>query len=238
LVRAAIACHDLAVAWKTPFISGKDSLNNEFTWMDPQGTKKSIAIPCSLLISAMGQIDDASQAVTMDLKKAGNAVYLVGVTRNELGGSHAAMLLGKDGGSVPKVDAVLAMRCYQRVHQAIQNKLVASCHDLSEGGLAVALSEMAFAGELGIDVELSKYRASNFVDASVVLFSESNSRLLIEVPESQCKAFESMMSDLPVERIGSVTQTPQVRVACDGQILIDLDWKDLRNVWRSPLDFA
>lgn len=238
LVRAAIACHDLAVAWKTPFISGKDSLNNEFTWMDTQGTKKSIAIPCSLLISAMGQIDDASQAVTMDLKKAGNALYLVGVTRNELGGSHAAMLLGKDGGHVPKVDAALAMRCYESVYRAIQNKLVASCHDLSEGGLAVALSEMAFAGELGLDVDLSKYRASNFVDASVALFSESNSRLLIEVPESQCKAFESQMSGLPVERIGSVTESTKVRVACDSQVLIDVDWNELRDVWRSPLDFA
>ena len=238
LVRAAIACHDLAVAWKTPFISGKDSLNNEFTWMDTQGTKKSIAIPCSLLISAMGQIDDASQAVTMDLKKAGNALYLVGVTRNELGGSQAAMLLGKDGGHVPKVDAALAMRCYESVYRAIQNKLVASCHDLSEGGLAVALSEMAFAGELGLDVDLSKYRASNFVDASVALFSESNSRLLIEVPESQCKAFESQMSGLPVERIGSVTESTKVRVACDGQVLIDVDWNELRDVWRSPLDFA
>ncbi|MFN9462708.1 MAG: phosphoribosylformylglycinamidine synthase subunit PurL, partial [Planctomycetota bacterium] len=238
LVRAAIACHDLAVAWNTPFISGKDSLNNEFTWMDPQGTKKSIAIPCSLLISAMGQIDDASQAVTMDLKKAGNALYLVGVTRNELGGSHAAMLLGKDGGHVPKVDAALAMRCYQGVHRAIQSKQVASCHDLSEGGLAVALSEMAFAGELGLDVDLSTYRASNFVDASVALFSESNSRLLIEVPESQCKTFESLMSGLPVERIGSVTESPKVRVTCDSQVLIDVDWDQLRDVWRSPLDFA
>lgn len=238
LVRAAIACHDLAVAWKTPFISGKDSLNNEFTWMNSQGAKKSIAIPCSLLISAMGQIDDASQAVTMDLKQAGNAIYLIGVTRNELGGSHAAMLLGKEGGSVPKVDAALAMRCYVRVHQAIQSRLVASCHDLSEGGLAVALSEMAFAGELGLDVDLTKYRSMNFVDSTVVLFSESNSRLLVEVPESQCRAFEELMCDLPVERIGTVTQSSTVRVSCDSQILIDVQWKKLRDIWRSPLDFA
>jgi len=238
LVRAAIACHDLAVAWKTPFISGKDSLNNEFTWMNSQGAKKSIAIPCSLLISAMGQIDDASQAVTMDLKQAGNSIYLIGVTRNELGGSHAAMLLGKEGGSVPKVDAALAMRCYVQVHQAIQSRLVASCHDLSEGGLAVALSEMAFAGELGLDVDLTKYRSMNFVDSTVVLFSESNSRLLVEVPESQCRAFEELMCDLPVERIGTVTQSSTVRVSCDSQILIDVQWKKLRDIWRSPLDFA
>ena len=226
------------MAWKTPFISGKDSLNNEFTWVDPQGQKQSIAIPCSLLISAMGQIDDAAQAITMDLKKAGNAMYLVGVTRNELGGSHAALLSGKLGGAVPKVDAPLAMRCYERLHQAMLNKTVVSCHDLSEGGLAVALCEMAFAGELGLDVDLSSYRASNFVDASVALFSESNSRLLVEVPESQSKAFDSLMSELPIQRIGSVTQGPAVKISSDGQTLVDLPWKVLRDVWRSPLDFA
>jgi phosphoribosylformylglycinamidine synthase len=186
----------------------------------------------------MGQIDDASQAVTMDLKQAGNAIYLIGVTRNELGGSHAAMLLGKEGGSVPKVDAALAMRCYVQVHQAIQSRLVASCHDLSEGGLAVALSEMAFAGELGLDVDLTKYRSMNFVDSTVLLFSESNSRLLVEVPESQCIAFEKLMCDLPVERIGTVTQASTVRVSCDSQVLIDVQWKKLRDIWRSPLDFA
>jgi phosphoribosylformylglycinamidine synthase len=238
LVRAAIACYDLAIEWKTPFISGKDSLNNEFTWFDAQGKKESIAIPCSLLISAIGQIDDASQAVTMDLKQAGNALYLIGVTRNELGGSHAAMLLGKEGGAVPTVDAALAMRCYQRVHQAILKRHIVSCHDLSEGGLAVALSEMAFAGELGVQVDLTSYRASNFVDASVALFSESNSRLLVEVPAGQAQAFESLMSELPVQRIGMVNPGPMVCIESDGQTLIDVPWTRLRELWRSPLDFA
>jgi phosphoribosylformylglycinamidine synthase len=238
LVRAAIACYDLAIEWKTPFISGKDSLNNEFTWFDTQGKKESIAIPCSLLISAIGQIDDASQAVTMDLKQAGNALYLIGVTRNELGGSHAAMLLGKQGGAVPTVDAALAMRCYQRVHQAILKRHIVSCHDLSEGGLAVALSEMAFAGELGVKIDLTSYRASNFVDASVALFSESNSRLLVEVPAGQAQAFESLMSELPVQRIGAVNPGPMVCIESDGQTLIDVSWTRLRELWRSPLDFA
>jgi phosphoribosylformylglycinamidine synthase len=238
LVRAAIACYDLAIEWKTPFISGKDSLNNEFTWFDAQGKKESIAIPCSLLISAIGQIDDASQAVTMDLKQAGNNLYLIGVTRNELGGSHAAMLLGKQGGAVPTVDAALAMRCYQRVHQAILKRHIVSCHDLSEGGLAVALSEMAFAGELGVKIDLTSYRASNFVDASVALFSESNSRLLVEVPAGQAQAFESLMSELPVQRIGEVNPGPMVCIESDGQTLIDVSWTRLRELWRSPLDFA
>ena len=92
LVRAALACHDLAVALGTPFISGKDSLNNEFRYTDAAGAKQTIAIPPSLLISALGQIDDVSRAVTMDLEAAGNVLYQVGMTKDELGGSHFALV--------------------------------------------------------------------------------------------------------------------------------------------------
>ncbi|MFN7734282.1 MAG: phosphoribosylformylglycinamidine synthase subunit PurL [Pirellula sp.] len=237
LVRAAIACHDLAVAWKTPFISGKDSLNNEFTWMDARGEKRSIAIPCSLLISAMGQIDDASQAVTMDFKRAGNAVYLIGSTRDELGGSHAAMVLGVHGGHVPKVDAELALRIFNATHQAIVERSIVACHDLSEGGLAVAVAEMSFAGELGVELDISSMRRESFVDPSVALFSESNSRFLVEVPSERVAAFEACMQTVPWFRIGSVIQEPNVRIACDRTTLIDVPWIDLRDAWRSQLDF-
>ena len=104
LVRAALACHDVAVAYGTPFISGKDSLNNEFSYVDTEGRRRTIAIPSSLLISALGQIDDVSAAVTMDLKEPGNRLFLVGETFDELGGSHFALVNGLDGGEVPKLE--------------------------------------------------------------------------------------------------------------------------------------
>src|SRR5262249_48044230 len=103
LVRAAIACHDLAVAIGTPLISGKDSLNNEFRYVDNAGKPQSIAIPPSLLISALGQIDDVARSVTMDLKEPGNLIYVVGLTKDELGGSHFARVLNLKGGRVPRV---------------------------------------------------------------------------------------------------------------------------------------
>lgn len=237
LVRSAIACYDLALAWKTPFISGKDSLNNEFTWFDAKGEKQSIAIPCSLLISAMGQIDDASKAITMDFKQAGNAIYLVGATRAELGGSHAAMVLKKSGGLVPKVDPAVAMQAYRKLHAAIDKGLVASCHDLSEGGLAVAISEMAFAGELGAEIDLTQMRNASFIDASDALFSESNSRLLVEVSPTQAKEFESGMSGVTWYRIGSVTSGACIKIQCDGTEVVNVPWQELRDAWRSPLDF-
>jgi len=238
LVRAAIACHDLAVQWKTPFISGKDSLNNEFTWFTGQGQKQTIAIPCSLLISALGQIADCRNAVTMDLKRVGNAIYLIGVTRDELAGSFAAMVQGKTGGKVPTVDAALAMRSYEAIHQAITKRQIVSCHDLSEGGLAVSLSEMAFAGELGVSIDITVMRQASFIDREVALFSESNSRLLCEVPISQTKQFELTMQGLPCFRLGEVATHDRVVVQCDQDLLIDVPWKQLRETWLAPLDWA
>ena len=237
LVRAAIACHDLAIQWKTPFISGKDSLNNEFSWFNANGEKSTIAIPCSLLISAMGQIDNCADAVTMDFKRAGNLVYLIGVTRDEMAGSYAALALNKSGGTVPKVDAALAMRSYQAIHQAIKGKLIASCHDLSEGGLAVSLAEMAFAGELGVSVDITSLRQASFVDREVALFSESNSRLLCEVPAALAKQFETAMQGLPCFKIGQVATHDRVVVECDKEVLIDKPWRELRDIWLAPLDW-
>jgi len=152
LVRAALGCKDTAIAFGTPFISGKDSLNNEFSYVDPAtGEKKTVAIPSSLLISAIGQVADVRQCVTMDLKQAGNLLYLVGVTKDEMGGSHYALVNSLGGGTVPHVDLEQAPKIFAAVHRAISSGLVRSCHDLSEGGLATAAAEMAFAGGLGVE---------------------------------------------------------------------------------------
>ena len=237
LVRAALACHDLAVAWKTPFISGKDSLNNEFAWVDSSGRKQTIAIPASLLISAIGQVDDVAKCVTMDLKKAGNVLYCLGVTRNELGGSHAAMVLGKTGGAVPKVDAVMAKRIFDGLHHAIKSGWIRACHDLSEGGLAVALAEMSFAGGLGIDVDLHALTQLMFLDPGTVLYSESNSRFICEVPETHVESFERATRELPCVKLGTVTGSEQVLIKHGTQTLIDIPWKALKATWLAPLDW-
>ena len=111
------------------------------------------------MISALGQIDDVARAVTMDLKQAGNTIYIVGDTRNEMGGSHFALVHNLKGGHVPRVDPVVARDTFAAVHRAIDEGLVRACHDLSEGGLAVAIAEMAFAGGLGAAIELGQNAA-------------------------------------------------------------------------------
>ena len=237
LTRAAIACHDLAVAWKTPFISGKDSLNNEFAWIDNTGKKQSIAIPASLLISAMGQVEDVSRCVTMDLKRAGNFLYSLGVTKDEMAGSHATMVLGLSGGDIPQVDPKVAMQLFKAVHAAIQSGLVRSCHDLSEGGLAVSLSEMSFAGGLGIDVDVAPLAQLMFLNAATLLFSESNSRFVCEVTPQNAAAFEKMFQDLACTQLGVVTPEDQVLIRSKDQLLVDLPWSQLKETWLAPLDW-
>ena len=169
LVLAAQACHDLALAYGTPFISGKDSLNNEYTH---EG--RSLAIPPTLLISAIGQVPDVRSCVTMDLKEPGNLLLVLGMTGLDLGGSLWAEVYQSTGGRVPRVDPKLGLRIFKALHQAISRGLIRSCHDLSEGGLAVALAEMALAGGLGAQVSLSDVpRADDAGCDFVLLFSES-----------------------------------------------------------------
>lgn len=233
LVRAAQGCYDGAMAFGAPFISGKDSLNNEFVCQD--GTR--IMIPPTLLISAIGIVDDIRKCLTMDLKEPGNFLFIVGMTRNEMGGSQLSQLYGQTGGTVPGFDAKLAPQIAQRLSQAIADGLIRSCHDCSEGGLAVALAEMAFAGGLGLQVDLRGLPVSH--DCCTVqeqLFSESNSRYLVEVSPACYHEFARRMLHLPFGQIGEVTAHPRLQIwdQCGHQVL-DADLDLLKAVWQKPL---
>ncbi|MBO9338495.1 MAG: phosphoribosylformylglycinamidine synthase subunit PurL [Chloroflexus sp.] len=229
LVRAAAGCYDGAVAFGTPFISGKDSLNNEYR--DANGRR--VAIPPTLLISALAQVPDVRQCVTMDLKQAGDVVYLLGNTRSEFAGSHlAAIGMIEDGGALPKVDLATAPATFRALHRAIRAGLVRSCHDLSEGGLAVAAAEMAIAGELGLHLVLDEIH-SDFITA---LFSETPSRFLIAVDPAHTAAFEAILSGLPLFRLGVVTANPTLHITWQQQTLINLPVTTLRTVWQQPLE--
>ena len=238
LVRAAIACQDVAITLGTPFISGKDSLNNEFSYHDSGGDKQTISIPPSLLISAMGQIDDVSKAVTMDAKQAGNIVFLVGETKNELGGSHLSLVKDLSGGDVPTVDAVRAKQTFATIHQAIQNRLIRSCHDLSEGGLAVAATEMAMAGGLGMTIEIADL-CSTGLSPTEALFSESNTRFLVEVTKENAAEFEQLFHDgeSPIYRLGTIDDGGDLVVTCSAEVSVQLPLAEAKAAWKKPLDW-
>jgi phosphoribosylformylglycinamidine synthase len=234
LVRAALACHDVALALGTPFISGKDSLNNEFRYTDAAGTQHTIAIPPSLLISALGQVDDVTRCVTMDLKQPGNFLYLVGETRNELGGSHFSLVHGWQGGQVPTVEPNWARELFAAVHRAIDSGLVRACHDLSEGGLAVAAAEMAFASGFGVRIDTATMATVGELDHAARLFSESNTRLLCEVPAEQAAQFERIFSGVPLARIGQVSNDDRLVIRFGDEPLIEIGINKLKEAWQAP----
>ncbi|MEZ6016543.1 MAG: phosphoribosylformylglycinamidine synthase subunit PurL [Planctomycetota bacterium] len=222
LVKASRACYDAAKAYGTPFISGKDSLNNEY-----RIGEESLAIPPTLYISALSIVPNVANCVTMDVKQKGNLLLLVGGTKAELGGSEYHAHLGLHGGTVPAPDLKKAPAVFAKLHGAMKLKQVLACHDLSEGGLAVALAEMCMAGGLGADVDLAvidheAFEAGYDTDATL-LFSESCTRFLVEVEPGKKFNFQTKMMGVPCIPIGRVSGGTRIKVkGVDGRSVIDV----------------
>jgi phosphoribosylformylglycinamidine synthase len=242
LVLACEGACEAAIAFGAPFISGKDSLNNEYS-VDG----RTIAIPGTLLISALAIVPDVRRCVTMDLKAPGDWLYLVGWTRDALGGSHLNLVTGAAPGlgRVPDVDLKLAPRLLAALHRAISRGLVRACHDLSEGGLATAAAEMAIAGRLGCQLRLDRVPAPEGEEAGAEarLFGESPTRFLVEVSTEHQRAFEQALPGLPCACVGFVTEDPVLTIdpATRGEDREDLFIRelvgDLREAWRGTLDY-
>ncbi|RKY04628.1 phosphoribosylformylglycinamidine synthase subunit PurL [Candidatus Poribacteria bacterium] len=236
LVRAAKACYDIAVAYGTPFISGKDSLYNEYK---DRTTGEEVAIPPTLLISAICVIEDVTKVVSMDAKSPGDLIYVVGLTFDETGGSHYYYVMGYVGNKVPKVRPEIGKPVMLRLHEAIQEGLVRACHDCSEGGIGVAAAEMAFAGGYGMEIDLKGVPLGEEIKRDdFVLFSESNSRFIVEVAPENRQKFEEVLKDVPFGLIGRVREDTRFLVrGRDGRILVDADIRELKRAWKSTFDW-
>jgi phosphoribosylformylglycinamidine synthase II len=232
LVRAAQGCYDIALAYGTPFISGKDSLYNEY-----ETEKESICIPPTLLISAMAVMEDVSQVVSMDAKQEGDLLYIVGATYDELGGSHYYAVGGFIGNRVPRVNPQKGKKLMDTLSAAMEKGLVKACHDLSEGGIGVAAAEMAFAGGRGISLELAKVPLGEPIarDDSI-LFSESNTRFLVEVAPDDKESFEKAMAGVEFAEIGRITADDKFEVyGTKGEKIVSLPLAELKEAWQKPL---
>ena len=230
LVRASFGCYDIAKAYSVPFISGKDSLNNEFSVHG-----KSISIPPTLLISAISVMDDVEKAVTMDFKKHGNLVYVIGETKDEMGGSHYNLINNCIGNGVPIVDPEKGLEIFNRISEATQKGLLRACHDCSEGGIGVALAEMAFSGGLGVEAYLEKVPVTGGGDV-IKLFSESNTRFIAEVSKDNRKKFEGLMKGISFGLIGEVTsQKSFIAYGLENKKIIDINIEKLKEAWQKPL---
>jgi phosphoribosylformylglycinamidine synthase II len=232
LVRAAQGCHDAALAYGTPFISGKDSLYNEY-----ETETESICIPPTLLISAMAVMEDVSRVVSMDCKKEEDLIYIVGTTYDELGGSHYYSIHGAIGNKVPRVNPRQGKRLMDTLSAAMDKGFVKACHDLSEGGIGVAAAEMAFAGGLGMTLNLDKVPLGEPINRNDnILFSESNTRFLVEVAPEDKQRFERAMKGATFAAIGEVTQDSKLEIyGVNGEKVVSSPIAELKEAWQKPL---
>jgi phosphoribosylformylglycinamidine synthase II len=209
LVEACRACHDIAIAFGAPFVSGKDSLNNVFAWTDETGRARELSIPPTLLATAMGQVDDVRRSVTPDLKRPGNRLAVVGLTRDALAGSQLEAAGGVAGGTVPVVEPAAIRATFAAVAAAIRAGMVVACHDCSDGGLLTAVAEMAIGGGIGAGIDLGRVPGriagpNGFVGDLTIAFSETPGRFVCEVPAAESDRFAAQMAGLDWAWIGEV----------------------------------
>ena len=248
LVRSNQALYDYCLAYSLPLISGKDSMKNDYG----RG-KDRISVPPTLLFTAIAVLQDVEKTITMDAKAPGDKVYVLGITRNELGASEYYLRQGFMGNSVPKVDAVSALALYHRLADAIENGWVRSAHDCSDGGLFVALAEVCMAGRLGATLDLATLPLDPLepMVTGAKLFSESQSRFVVTVTPEHVPHFEALMAGLPIGKLGEIKaeQTLDIHDSVLGNSLgnslgngpgpavFSAGLDEMFHAWRRPLDW-
>ncbi len=238
LVEACLACHDMAIAFAAPFVSGKDSLNNVFALTDASGTSHELSIPPTLLATALGQVPDVRRAISPDLKRSGSRLAIVGLSRPTTAGSQLELTGSVTGGELPRVDAPACRAAVRAVAAAQRAGSVLACHDISDGGLLAAVAEMAIGGGIGVAINLTAvpFEADASLPATArdlaIAFGESPGRFLCEIPTGSDTAFAAAMNDVPWAIIGDVTATPVLEIIGTGE-RDRVTVADVATAWRT-----
>ncbi|MEM3422486.1 MAG: phosphoribosylformylglycinamidine synthase subunit PurL [Candidatus Bilamarchaeaceae archaeon] len=222
LIRACLALYDCATQYGIPFISGKDSMKNDYY----DGEKK-YSIPPTLLITVIGKIDNIEKACSVEFKNPGDAIYILGTTRSELGSSEYYALFNGIGNELPKLHPEEHMTIYKKLSDAISEGLVASAHDISDGGFAVALAECSIYRPFGAEVDISKI-PSTTVDDKTILFSETPGRFIVSVKQENIEAFEKIMAGEVFAKIGRVRGDKRLIIKNRERILLNEDISKLK----------
>ncbi len=245
LVRACKALFDVCRVYKVPLISGKDSMKNESTM---GGTK--ICVPPTLLVSAIGQIDDVRNSVTLDFKQPGDVIFLLGETGEHTGGSEYFRYLGEHhaaqhelgspaafvGNKAPFLEPRVSLPLYKQLHESIAAGLIRSAATPTKGGLAISLAKCSIAGGLGAEIELGSIAETNDLDPDVVLFAESNGRLVVTVAAEDVARFRSDFETMQIHEIGEVTPDPALIVKLNDQVLLEVQISELRHSFKKGLE--
>jgi len=235
LVRACRALRDICLAYGVPLLSGKDSMYVDGNLPGRYGISHKVSAPETIQFSALSLVPDIARCMTMDVKAPGDLVYLLGTTRNELGGSEYYEHLGYVGQNVPQVRPERFSPLYRALQKTISASLVASVRGIYRGGLAVQAVLAALAGGLGFDLDLSQIPAETSLREDRLLFSESAGRFLVTVPPRFQNAFEDTMAKHACGCIGVVTTAPRMVInGREGQTLVDLSLAKLKAAWEKP----
>ncbi len=231
LVDAVKACYDYAVGYGTPFISGKDSMFNDFKGYDEKGNAVAISIPPTLLISGISVMPDLYKAVSPEFKKSGDIIYLLGETHDELGASEYFKMLGAIGNNVPKVNFPKNLKTYLALEKAIQKELIASSLSITSGGLGIALAKAALGGNIGCSMDLDQVSGTaTSLDAK--LFSESQGRILVSVLPKNTKQFEKIMGKVAFNKIGRVSKDTKVVITDGKNMIVNTNVKKLNTSYH------
>jgi phosphoribosylformylglycinamidine synthase len=235
LVRANWALRDVCTAYGVPLLSGKDSMYVDGHLKGRHGeTQKVSALP-TLQFSCTSVISDVTRCVTMDCKFAGDLVYVLGETRNELGASEYYEHFGYVGLHVPELQPEPSMKLYRALSRAIQEELVASCHGIYRGGLGVHLALVAMGGGQGMNIDLSKVSRADAEQDYVIFYSESPGRFIVTVDPKHRSSFEAYFDMLPYACVGTVSKGPDFVInGLEGKPIIDIPVSELKAAWKRP----
>jgi phosphoribosylformylglycinamidine synthase II len=237
LVRASWALRDYCVGYGIPLLSGKDSMYIDGNLEGPFGERRKVSGLPTLMFTVCSVIQDITQCITMDAKCEGDLVYILGETKNELGGGEYYQLMGSIGLNVPHVEVKELWPLYLALNQAMREGLLASCHAVSRGGLAVHLAMVSIAGELGIEVNTGQIPARKGLTMSQLLYSESCGRFVVTIAPGKKHRFEKLFADLKIGEAGIVTGSPEFLMRdANGQVILHEDLAILKDRWKKPFE--
>jgi phosphoribosylformylglycinamidine synthase len=234
---ASKACYDLSLTFDTPFISGKDSMYNDFNGYDKKNNKVKISIPPTLLISSIGIIKSYKELLTITPQNTDDFVYVIGRTGNEMGGSEFVKVFGLKNFNVPKVYKESAKENYNNFIKANRDKLISSAISVGIGGLAVALSKMSIASQKGLKINFSNINTinNNETDDNYILFSESQSRIVVTVNSSKKNKFESYFKKNQLSLIGRVIKNKKIVFTTANKDQFEIGIDSLNNKYKRDL---
>ena len=239
LKRACQACYDYATKFETPFISGKDSMFNDFKGFDEFGNPIKISVLPTLLISTIGVIKDVEKTISIDSKFKDDLIYVLGFTYNELGGSEYFAMKGEQekkekyvGNNIPKVDAKTNIKIYRAFSRAVEKGLIASAISVHIGGLGIALAKSAIAGQLGMEIELKKIPNSCPKNDSI-LYAESMGRLIVTINPKNKEKFEKIMEQNIFAIIGKIRNDNKFIITKEEKSVIDTTIDKMTESYKS-----